>query len=256
MPFLIFSTLETSFSQEGDGVYKIRQIPQRYVKMVKNDLNRVISFRPGLKHFNWERTVFWSSIIFAGFTIEKGIAEEFSNSKSKKIDNFFDFFEPLGRSRKINPVSAAAFLAGLVSRNARLTDASFTLLEGILITESIVTLLKQGTGRARPGQAGDNKTFYPGKKGYSSLPSYHTTLSFLTASIISEYYPRIKYLNYTLAGLCSIQQIVSESHWLSDVIFSALLGHYAGKLFSRSHLKLYPLSVMGNSIGTSVRLNF
>lgn len=113
----------------------------------------------------------------------------------------------------------------------------------VLVPCAISTLIKYTIVRVRPRQpeyifdlyAPGFQSFYRevsnriaelnlGGSNLQSFPSGHTTAAFALATLLSHHFPRGKYGFYTLAVLAGFQRILSDAHYLSDVISGAVLG--------------------------------
>ena len=116
------------------------------------------------------------------------------------------------------------------NKNKKLRYASTAFVANGLLTYG----LKFGVGRNRPN--GKNKR---------SFPSGHTSNSFLTATIAQEIYgSKIGIPAYILAGVTGLSRIHDNEHYLSDVIFGAVLGMAVGRGFGQIY-KQSPSPVIG-----------
>lgn len=96
------------------------------------------------------------------------------------------------------------------------------LLWGGLLTSSLITwLLKIIIKRPRPFVEFTDIIL---KAGYS-FPSGHATIAFAALPFLEEYFPRFRW--YWLIGIVVIVllRVYSGLHYLSDVIFGALVGY-------------------------------
>jgi len=70
----------------------------------------------------------------------------------------------------------------------------------------------------------------------TSFPSGHTSHSFVIAAIADELYGnRLGSVAYALATLVAISRINDNKHYLSDVIFGAVLGTVVGRAFANNY---------------------
>jgi membrane-associated phospholipid phosphatase len=110
-------------------------------------------------------------------------------------------------------------LATSENKNEKLRYASTAFVANGLLTYG----LKFGVDRNRPN--GKNKR---------SFPSGHTSNSFLTATIAQEIYgSKIGIPAYILASVTGLSRIHDNEHYLSDVIFGAVLGMAVGRGFGQ-----------------------
>lgn len=109
---------------------------------------------------------------------------------------------------------------GKLGNNERALRVSQALLEGLLINTLATQGLKYTIRRKRP--AGDAR---------NSLPSGHTSNSFLTATVISGMYDwnwKVALPLYLTASFVGVSRLEGDAHWLSDVVFGAVLGTVIG----------------------------
>ena len=121
-------------------------------------------------------------------------------------------------------------LATSENKNEKLRYASTAFVANGLLTYGLIF----GVGRNRPN--GKNKR---------SFPSGHTSNSFLTATIAQEIYgSKIGIPAYILAGVTGLSRIHDNEHYLSDVIFGAVLGMAVGRGFGQIYTQS-PSPVIG-----------
>ncbi len=194
------------------------------------------------------------STVIAAAMMEENFARQFSDGQNGGFKKFFNNFEPFGNAKRLHLVGGVTLIGSTIFQKEKLADATFTMLKGLLLTEVTVVSLKYLVGRARPVDSNRNTIFRPAKGKYSALPSGHTTNAFTAASILSEYYPRLHNYFYSAAFAVGAQRIVSNAHWLSDVILGGILGHYSGKLLANSHLKLFPIVSQNGAVRVSLSI--
>ena len=64
--------------------------------------------------------------------------------------------------------------------------------------------------------------------GYDSFPSGHTSASFAVATVLSYYFPKVKFLCFGLAAFVAICRVTKGSHFPTDVLGGLLLGIVTG----------------------------
>jgi membrane-associated phospholipid phosphatase len=106
------------------------------------------------------------------------------------------------------------------------------LMESLLWTGVVTTVIKYTFGRARPYMNEGNVRFHgiQFSDKYLSFPSGHAAVAFTLSSVLSE---RINNTAasiglYTLAGLTGAARIYHDQHWLSDVFLGAVIGTSVG----------------------------
>lgn len=85
---------------------------------------------------------------------------------------------------------------------------------------STTQIIKNKANKVRP-DGGDNKSF----------PSGHTTMAFISATILSKEYGEKSYWysvgGYTMATLTGLSRIANNRHWISDVLAGAGIGIFS-----------------------------
>ncbi|MBL7159999.1 MAG: phosphatase PAP2 family protein [Candidatus Aenigmarchaeota archaeon] len=109
------------------------------------------------------------------------------------------------------------------------------LLGGFMLNAVLVLSLKSMISRARPHEAMGARVIAVGNR--ESFPSGHTTNAFMTASVLSNFYPKFKYPFYILAVLVGISRIYLGVHYPLDVLAGAILGYFIHILAFRLPLK-------------------
>ncbi|MGB9628375.1 MAG: phosphatase PAP2 family protein [Thermodesulfobacteriota bacterium] len=78
----------------------------------------------------------------------------------------------------------------------------------------------------------------PGEILDPSFPSAHAAFSFMMASVLSHWFPRLRIIFYTLAGFICWTRIYLGLHYPTDVIAGALLSLGIIKVFSKMGSKI------------------
>ncbi|ONN26694.1 PA-phosphatase [Thermosipho affectus] len=135
---------------------------------------------------------------------------------------------------KINSMGELDFLTflGITSFLVCFDDpyTSFTMVESVGFTSVITYSLKMIIGRGRPNSYEKPFVFnffsFEGKN--HSFPSGHSAFAWALFTPIAERYGDFFYL---VPFLFSFSRLVGNYHWLSDVVFGALIGYSIGKSF-------------------------
>ncbi len=153
-------------------------------------------------------------------------------SHSSLNDDILNITEQYGATGDAIILSGSIYGAGLVFGASEIRKTGTMLMESLLWTGVVTTVIKYTFGRARPYMNEGNARF----KGiqfsddYLSFPSGHAAVAFTLSSVLSE---RINNTAasiglYTLAGLTGAARIYHDQHWLSDVFLGAVIGTSVG----------------------------
>jgi membrane-associated phospholipid phosphatase len=175
-----------------------------------------------------------------GFFCISSIALTFSFSLDEKFreinlkkryafeDNISKFFEPFGRRGTGFYLSSFSLFYGFLKKEDKFKILSLNLAEVVLLSDLSSNLLQKTFGRQRPYKTENNShKFF---NGGNSFPSSHSIHSFAYATILSENFPKMKYLFYSISTLTSISRVLDDKHWTSDVVFGAIVGYLSGKI--------------------------
>ncbi|OYV67969.1 MAG: hypothetical protein B7Z72_08925 [Gemmatimonadetes bacterium 21-71-4] len=139
-------------------------------------------------------------------------------------------------------IAAGLYTSGLLFRNATLTDIGLHASESLVIASAAGFLLKGIIGRPLPRQSGADPDNYRLGRGirvdgnWQAFPSGHTLAAFSIASAITaesaERWPAharlIGVLTYSAAAAAGVSRLYNNAHWVSDIIFGAGIGIFAG----------------------------
>jgi undecaprenyl-diphosphatase len=109
------------------------------------------------------------------------------------------------------------------------------IVSSFIVTSAIAFLLKEIISRPRPFMAlgfGEPLLDVLG----SSFPSAHAAVSFAMLPFFEREYPKLKYLWLAFALLICFIRLYFPVHYLSDILFGAVLGYVIGYVFSNKKL--------------------
>ncbi|MCH7823906.1 MAG: phosphatase PAP2 family protein [Acidobacteria bacterium] len=130
--------------------------------------------------------------------------------------------DTIGTSWVMYPAAIATYFLGRALGQPEVRSTGAKLVQGLLVTDLIVTVTKRLTGRMRPDHRSD-----------LSLPSGHTADSFMIATILQHDYGwKLGVPAYALAGLMGASRLDANRHFLSDVIVGAAIGFVVGRTVS------------------------
>lgn len=136
--------------------------------------------------------------------------------------------EQYGVGLNMIALSAGGYVVGLAFEERWLRETSFLTGSAILIAGTISTVTKIVVGRARPYTGRGHMTFRPFSfpvEDFASFPSGHTIVAFAFSGVLAE---RIRNTwasigLYGLAAACGISRMYTDEHWVSDVVFGAVI---------------------------------
>lgn len=109
---------------------------------------------------------------------------------------------------------------------------AFLLIVGLMLDIIIVGGLKTIVGRERPYLQLPTRILV--NESGMSFPSGHSERSFLSVTIISNFYPRYKLFLYILSSLIAFSRIYVGVHYPFDVIIGAFIGIITGIVILKS----------------------
>jgi membrane-associated phospholipid phosphatase len=148
-------------------------------------------------------------------------------------------------------VAPGVYAMGLIASDRESAGAGAAAVQALAVSFTAMGLLKLGTGRAYPMHGGDPKAparggtldhpeyareFRPFQNGFGAWPSGHTSSAMSVAAALFGYAPErwwIAAVGYPLALAIGVGMIERDSHWASDVVAGALLGHAVGYSIGR-----------------------
>jgi hypothetical protein len=159
----------------------------------------------------------------------KDIADKNHNNVSDKILSIGEFY---GSAKGLTIIPAGFYLTGLLLNNEEIRRTGRILIESLLISGTIVQVIKILTSRARPYMGKGSYSFDPIKtnNNFNSFPSGHSVIAFTISSVLSERFNNI-YASiglYSLSSLTAYQRVYSNNHWFSDTFLAAVIGIVIG----------------------------
>jgi membrane-associated phospholipid phosphatase len=132
-------------------------------------------------------------------------------------------------------LSAAFYLAGRATGNARARETGLLGGEALVNTAIVYSVLKNVSQRPRPTQDGAHAEFFDG--GHS-FPSGHAASAWALATVVAnEYHDRraVQVTAYGLAAAVSVSRYTARKHFLSDVVVGGAIGYGIGRYVYRTH---------------------
>jgi len=136
------------------------------------------------------------------------------------------------------------WVVGLVAKDRTIAGAGSAALLALGVAATTTGVLKVVAGRADPGAELDDsdiaREFRPFQNDIGAWPSGHTTSTISIAAALTAYAPEhvwIPLLGYPLGLALGIGMVERDSHWASDVVAGALIGHGIGYSIGRNFRK-------------------
>jgi len=157
-----------------------------------------------------------------------------------------DAFATVGSPFTHLALAGAGYVLGQQTMNDKTYEVSKTLFSALIINDVTVVI----------GQAA---TWGPAPNGeYGTMPSGHTSSSFVVASVMHEAYGAIVGIPlYGMATLVGIERLDDREHYLSDVCMGAVLGTVIGHSVASGRdpeffgWKILPYANPGNGSGVA-----
>lgn len=132
-------------------------------------------------------------------------------------------------------LSAAFYLAGRATGNARARETGLLGGEALINTAIVYSVLKNISQRPRPTVDDAHAEFFDG--GHS-FPSGHSASAWALATVVAnEYHDRraVQVAAYGLAAAVSVSRYTARKHFLSDVLVGGAIGYGIGRYVYRTH---------------------
>lgn len=168
--------------------------------------------------------------------------------------NFNTAMYDLGQGSSAMLMATGFYILGKIKNDNRALQTAKQLTQAFITLGVGTQLMKFATGRENPSDATKIRgrwrpfpgwsNFQNNKTRYDAYPSGHLATFVSAVTIISENYPRkkwIKPVGYAIATLCSLAMINNGVHWASDFPLGFALGYGYGRYISRkSHIHTIP----------------
>lgn len=206
--------------------------PYRFWKWPSQDVSALVD---GLAS---ERLLYAAGVgglLFVLARHDREVTEEFRDLAPPGSGLAIRVVEEVGNVSAVRPVAAVLFVGSLFTDDRRFQDAAFTSLESVIVANLITNSLKLVFGRARPWQGQGPMVFEP-FSGNTSFPSGHAATAFAFVTPWLLYYP-----NAITPGLIllstgtAFSRVMTEFHWLSDVVAGSAIGFTTAYWLTRRH---------------------
>jgi len=181
--------------------------------------------------------------------------DEIQEEVRGSIGDFADIGNIGGNEFTLAGISVSTYIIGRAIEDEKVIETAKALIESQIITAAMTGIIKVSTGRRRPDGSGNRFT--------SSFPSGHASGAFALASTVDTMYGhKIGIPLYAFAGFTGFSRLSDNKHFLSDVLFGAVLGTVVGRTVAKIHqreedtkLSIFPYSD-GSSAGLAITLSW
>lgn len=164
---------------------------------------------------------------------DKPVNQFITRNASGFRKEFADFGYHNGKPYAAITVAGGFYLTGWILKDEWTKETAVVLTSAYLTSGVLQTALKKVVGRARPSEGVGPYEFHPFKNdpGFSSFPSGHSQIAFVTAMVLAERVeqPWLKAVFYSGAALTMASRMYANAHWLSDVSFGGFLAYICTK---------------------------
>jgi membrane-associated phospholipid phosphatase len=200
------------------------------------------------------------------FTVDEPVHEFFGEHQDSDFIN--------GMNKVLNPLQAMTIpvyfgavpiLYGLIAKSDRAKKVGLEVLEAQLVNSVVHYPINWIASRTRPRDGGEYTDFnWIWTKDISewtdvdtSFPSGHSVLVFSSAAVIAAEYHEKKWVPpaiYAMASVIGVQRVAQNAHWVSDVFYGAVVGHFMTQTLVREHQKANESLRTGEPIGSSFKV--
>jgi hypothetical protein len=129
--------------------------------------------------------------------------------------------------------SVTTYAWGRISDQPKISHVGMDLLESQAIAQGLTQGLKYATQRERPDGS-----------GATSFPSGHAASTFAFATALERHLSwRYSVPAYIGASYVAASRLPANRHWLSDVVFGAVVGIISGRTVTRTEAHPYPITI-------------
>lgn len=154
-----------------------------------------------------------------------------------RFRELFENLEPFGHGAGVAAIALVVYC--LETRHRRRNTAGILL--AAIGSGLAANLLKLVIRRDRPWEIAANVTHgletfgglftsFNASSGAQSFPSAHAATAMGLAVALASYYPRGRFIFYTLAGATAVSRIIAPSHYVSDTLAGLALGIVIGQV--------------------------
>ena len=200
------------------------------------------------------------------FTVDEPVQKFFQEHQgSDFIDGMNKVLNPLEAMTVPVYFGAVPILYGLIAKSDRAKKVGLEVLEAQLVTSVVHYPINWIASRVRPRDGGTYKDFnWIWTKNPSewtdidtSFPSGHAVLVYSSAAVIAAEYHDKKWVPptiYAAASVIGVQRVAQNAHWVSDVFYGAVVGHFMTQTLVKEHQKANESKRTGQAIKSSFKV--
>lgn len=253
---LLFQAAAGSDSRPDSLDHHLCPAPGQLIRQTWHDGWRLAAAPREWQSADWLQ---FSAIVGAGvflYTTEVKIDQFWQNHQSSWLAAPAKIAREFGNEWLLVPAFGALYLAGYLDDHPQMCRVGRSGLRCLMIAGTLTAGLKFLAQREGPP---DHDLWHGPKIPFQgqSFPSGHATLAFATATVLTHelhFSRRGKIAIYSLATATAWARLYEQSHWASDVLVGAAIGHFATRrllrfekpVASRFHLEPY---FSGNTAG-------
>jgi len=266
----IFLTIITtaSFSFSQDSTNSEKSISENFINDTKTGISDFLSFYTEPFNFSSTEWLYAAGIIggtFLLFSVDQEITDEAGRETINTLNNdFWDIPTRYGITPYATVFSISTYAAGLFFNNDDIRITGRLLFESLTISGVGIIVIRYLAGRERPYYDKGEWAFkgFQTSNEFQSFPSGHTSVAFALSTVLAEridnFWARLGF--YGMATLTATARVINNQHFLSDVVWGALLGFGAGMYVVNKEEELESgknsLSILPNLNGVSIIYSF
>lgn len=240
---IIFTATTDNYTQEQlpeSGNTKIplhlqsnlNSVPQNDFSIFVEDGLNLASSPFSFTQNDWLKTGAFVLATGLAFSLDPSVKDAVDQQQNSSLDYTTSISEKFGRIAYAGIFAGGMYLTGKIIDNKDISTTGRLLVESILYSSAVASLLKYTVGRARPyANEGPSDAFeYKFREDHFSFPSGHTAIAFAVSTVLSRRIdnPFASIALYGLAGFTGYQRIYDDKHWFSDVFVGAAIGYFIG----------------------------
>ncbi|RPI73842.1 MAG: phosphatase PAP2 family protein [Ignavibacteriales bacterium] len=264
--FALLFFINCTFPQ--DSVITNNTIPQNFLNDTQILVTDFFSFYTEPFRFSSDEWLYTAGIIggsFLLFSLDQEITDGVGRETIGTLNNdFWDLPTSYGIIPYATVFSLSTYAAGLFIQNDDIRVTGRLLFESLTISGVGIMLMRYLAGRQRPYYNQGEWAFkgFQTNNEFQSFPSGHTCVAFALSTVLAEridnIWARIGF--YGIASLTATARVINNQHFLSDVVWGALIGFGAGMYVVNkeegSTSEENSLSVLPNFNGVSIIYSF